>query len=352
MKKLLIVLAVLVLAAPTMAAEWNFYGQARFGTWSVDEDPDVAGFDSDRDTVWGQQGNSRVGATVKFNDQIGGRFEYGNDAADRVTIRQLYGTYNFGAGELLIGQTYTPSSSYFYSNSVYASDGDLLGIGQFYVGRKDMIQLSFSNFKLAFIQPETILYPGYEVDTTFPKVELSYGYKGELFFVDVFGGYQTYDLDSTTVGIGDEDIDSYVVGVGGGMTFGPVFLNLGFHMGENFGNYNASDPGGMVTGAAFDDEAKIIGGRVEDQDGMGYLAVLGFKASDMLTFEAGYGREESEIDAIKYDAKMTQYYLNATINLHKNFFVVPEIGMIEYEEDNVAAEPETFYLGAKWQINF
>ncbi|RLB95517.1 MAG: hypothetical protein DRH76_08005, partial [Deltaproteobacteria bacterium] len=151
MKKLLIVLAVLLLAAPTMAAEWNFYGSARFATWSTDVDMDVAGEDSDRDTLWDQQGNSRIGATVKFNDEIGGAFE----AGDSWNKRKLYGTYNFGAGQLLIGQTYTPSSANFYSNSVYNGDGDLLGIGQFYVGRVPMIQLTFGDLKLAFIKPNT-----------------------------------------------------------------------------------------------------------------------------------------------------------------------------------------------------
>jgi hypothetical protein len=106
--------------------------------------------DSDMDVLWGQQGNSRIGANVKFNDQIGGRFEYGTG----VNTRILYGTYTFGNGsELLLGQTYTPSSSYFYSNSVYGADGDLLGVGQFYVGRVPMIQWKMGGLKVALVSP-------------------------------------------------------------------------------------------------------------------------------------------------------------------------------------------------------
>jgi hypothetical protein len=360
MKKLLIVLAVLLLAAPTMAAEWNFYGSARFATFSVDADPDLPGVDSDRDTRWNQQGNSRIGATVKFNDEIGGGFEYSHSGGN-VGVRKMYGTYNFGAGELLIGQDYTPSSSYFYSNSVYDSDGDLLGVGQFYVGRVPMIQLKFGNLKLAFIDPNTkgevftteslVAYNSVtdtvgtftgDGDTTIPKIEASYRFKGEMFFVDFFGGYQTYEVES---GPQSYDVDSYVVGIGAGLNFGPVFFNAGFHMGENLGNYGAYNPTGLL------DEAVVIdGGNLEDQEGMGYLGVLGFKANDMLTIEAGYGREESEIRDFEQDA--TQYYLNATINITKGFFIVPEIGMIEVSEDGVSAEPEIFYAGAKWQINF
>lgn len=369
MKKLLIVLAVLLLAAPTMAAEWNFYGSSRFATFSIDKDMDLPGVDSDTDTLWEQQGNSRIGATVKFNDQIGGRFEYG--AGSNINKRHLYGTYNFGVGEVLIGQTYTPTSDYFYSNSVINDDGDLLGIGQFYVGRRPMIRLTFGNLKLAFVEPNTEDYkiPGvidtgdfidpygntthnYDTDATFPKIELSYGYKGEMFFVDVFGGYQTYEIELQSGP--SEDVDAYVAGIGAGVNVGPAFLRAGFHMGQNFGNYGQwNQAAGYFGDDYFNDKATFdVNGRLEDSDGMGYLGVLGFKANDMLTIEAGYGYEETELDALNYEAEVAQYYLNATINIHKNFFVVPEIGMIEYEEEGVSAEPEVFYAGAKWQINF
>ena len=77
MKKLLIIFAVLCLAAPAMAADWNFYGSARMATFYSIVDKDL---NNDNDTVnrtqWDQQGNSRIGATVKVNDQIGGGFEY------------------------------------------------------------------------------------------------------------------------------------------------------------------------------------------------------------------------------------------------------------------------------------
>lgn len=363
MKKLLIVLAVLLLAAPTMAAEWNFYGSARFATFSTDVDMDEQGVDSDRDTLWDQQGNSRIGATVKLNDEIGGGFEM-NDSFGK---RKLYGTYNFGAGQLLIGQDYTPSSSYFYSNSVYNADGDLLGIGQFYVGRVPMIQfnfrnLSFGNLKLAFVKPNTsnsvldydsgtdILSTWTEDgDVTIPKIEASYGFKGEMFFLDLFGGYQTYEVEEQ--GGPSFDIDSYVVGIGAGVNVGPVYFNAGFHMGENFGNYGQwNQAAGYFGTDKFIDKAVIVDGNLEDSDGMGYLAVLGFKANDMLDFQAGYGYEETEIG--DYEAEISQYYLQATINITKGFFLVPEIGMIEYEEKGVSAEPEVFYAGAKWQINF
>ena len=49
MKKLFVctlaVAMVIAFTAPTMAAEWNFYGSARMQTYSVDVDPDIEGVD-------------------------------------------------------------------------------------------------------------------------------------------------------------------------------------------------------------------------------------------------------------------------------------------------------------------
>jgi hypothetical protein len=363
MKKLFIIFAVLCLAAPAMAADWNFYGSARFATFYVDVDPDD-GSDSDTGTQWAQQGNSRIGATVKFNDEIGGGFEM----SDSFGKRKLYGTYNFGAGQLLLGQTYAPSAI-FGSNSVYDGDGDLLGVGEFYEGRVPMVQLSFGGFKVALISPSLSGYDetearenaftsddgvdtidvvvedavAYDIDSTIPKIEAAYTFKADMFSVTGFVGYQTYTLDGAV----DYDIDSMVYGLGAGLNFGPIFVNLGVHAGTNLGNYGAYQPY-LNDSAAIDYATNTL----LDNDGLGYLAVVGFNASDMLTIEAGYGHEESELDNSNNKEQIEQYYLNATINITKGFFIVPEVGMQKFKEDASPEEPELFYFGAKWQINF
>jgi hypothetical protein len=416
MKKLFIIFAVLCLAAPAMAADWNFYGSARMATWRTINDLGNP-VDSDDDTAWGQQGNSRLGATVKVNDQIGGAFEYGTG----VNLRKLYGTYNFGGGELLFGQTYTPSSSLFYSNSVYAADGDLLGVGQFYVGRVPMVQLKMGGLKVALIKPasggttvkgdnDDAVYRWYttgggdidfqgtaeeatefqeaalaagaitkeeaasrfvlvgptgafevkDTDVDYPKLEVAYQFKTDMFFVDAFAGYQTYTLSSASK---DYDIDSYVAGIGGGVTFGPAYFNAGVHMGQNLGNYGALGfvPPDNISAAqttaladqhiGFATYAKATD-EIKDNDGLGYLAVIGFNASEMFTIEAGYGKQEYEPDVsnAKKDTA-EQYYVNCTINIAPGFFIVPEIGKVKYEIQDADAG-DFMYYGAKWQINF
>ncbi len=80
MRKLITLIAALALVVaftvPAMAAaDWSFYGSARMGTWVNMVDPPNDG-DSDTDTTWTLQGNSRLGAKVKAGD-IGGGFEWG-----------------------------------------------------------------------------------------------------------------------------------------------------------------------------------------------------------------------------------------------------------------------------------
>jgi hypothetical protein len=379
MKKLFILFIAAAMVAtvtvPAMAdAEWNFYGSARFATFRIDDDPDTTGVDADKDTQWEQQGNSRIGARVKFNDEIGGRFEM----SDSFGKRLLYGTYNFGGGELLIGQSYTPST-YFYSNSVYDGDGDLLGVGQFYEGRQQMIQLKFPfGLKIALISPNVEDYEAveevtftpfaapndevevvsaeavnYDVDTTIPKVEVSFGFKTDMFFVDVFGGWQEIELESDEVGVRDADVTSIVYGGGLGGNFGPVFFKLGAHAGENLGDYGAYNPHDVGDGALVTPST----GKTEDNDTLGYLAVFGIKAGDAATIEVGYGFHEVDSNvAGSQEDETCQYYANATINITDGFFIVPEIGKIDRKEDATKGagndEGDIVYFGAKWQINF
>ena len=345
-----------------MAADWNFYGSARFATFYVHDDYDVNksdGFkyDDDDDIQWQQNGNSRIGANVKFNDQIGGGFEMGNT----FNKRKLFGTYTFGGGsQLLIGQTYTPTAL-FYSNSVFDGDGDLLGIGEFYEGRVPMIQWKMGGFKLALIEPTENGVGDAVTDVDIPKIEAAYAFKGDTFFVDVFGGYQTYTWDSAAPNGSDLDFDSYIFGGGGGANFGAFFVKAGGHYGQNVGNYGAYVPDWMNGNndgmPAFTTGAVIVGDNTKDTDNWGFLAVLGWELNDMYTFEAGYGYENYDSDAKDIESEDAwQVYLNATVNIAPNFFIVPEIGYIETDPNHKGEpkdpNPSKFYVGAKWQINF
>ncbi len=87
-------------------------------------------------------------------------------------------------------------------------------------------------------------------------------------------------------------------------------------------------------------------GSVVDNEAMGYLGVLNFKANDMLSFEVGAGYREVEVGTA--DDEVVSYYGNAVVKFAPNVFIVPEIGVVDI--DSNADEPT--YVGLKTQINW
>ena len=359
MRKLLVLLSavafVVAFTVPAMAADWGFYGSARMSTFmdSLSEEASATGYDDD-DLTWALQGNSRLGASVKAGD-IGGGFEYGTG----INLRKLYGTWNFGGGSLLVGQTYTPINI-FQSNQVWAGDVDLLPYGGIYDGRRPMIQLSMGGLKIALVQPNpgapkqvtdvlTAAGLDFDTDATLPKIEASYKFKAGPASLTAFLGYQTFDAvayDAT-----DEDpesIDSTFIGLGFNVGLGAAYINGNVYTGTNLGQFGMWQQGADDWGVEAD-------GEIVDCDTMGYVLVVGFKASDTIALEFGYGHVGHELDLTGHDEadETDSYYVNATINLAKGCFIVPEIGKVDFKDDNTGAkEGETTYYGAKWQINF
>ncbi len=361
MKKLTVFIAALAMVATfamsAAAAEWNFYGSARVTTFSNDVEQgdatagvqatDVAGNTSDRDTTWAIQGNSRIGANVKVSDTLSGRFEYGTG----INLRLLYGTWTFGAGSLTVGQFYTPLDT-FLSNQVWGSDMDMLNTGGIYSGRLQGLMLTFGDFKVALLNPSTALIAGLaagtsEVDTTLPKLELSYHLGLGKFFADFKAGYNTYDVEALAAGA-DYDVDSWILAVAGGVNLGTFYIKGNLWFGQNTDMLIIDS---TVAGAA----ANAAGNDIDDNDSWGMLLVVGAKASDMVSIEAGVGIHESEVDVTGSNADdHLAAYVQATINLAPGVFIVPEIGYLDGKDSpvNNVDDGNTTYFGLKWQINF
>ena len=333
MRKLLVLLSAVALVVaftvPAIAADWSFYGSSRMSTFFTDAEPE--GGEGDTDLTWSLQGNSRIGANVKAGD-IGGRFEYGTG----INLRLLYGTWNFGGGQLLVGQTYTPVNL-FYSNQVYGGDTDMLPYGGVYGGRNPCLQLKFGSFKIAAVQPRTASITGAgDTDTTMPKLEAGYSFKAGPAAFNLVAGYNSYDEENAV----SNSVDSYIAALGFSFGFGAGYLKGDIYTGVNLGTYGIWGGGVPSYDAANDN--------VVDMEDMGYLLVVGFKASDALSFELGYGSKSQELDtAGSTELETSAYYAQAVIRLAKGCMVIPEVGMIDV--DGVS---ETTYYGAKWQINF
>jgi len=220
-----------------------------------------------------------------------------------------------------------------------------------------MIQLSSHGFKLALIEPSTfgltnLNDPDYEDitiadnDTSIPKIEASYGFNAGPAKLTLFGLYNTFDVVDEAND--EEGVDSYGLGFGFMMPFGAAYLNGNIWMAQNADNGSLFLLQNTNSGPAWD------GTEIVDNDTIGYMLVAGFKMSDAITFEFGYGHTESELDISGYEAdEVESYYANATINIAKGFFVVPEIGKVDYKKDMVGDDQgDTTYFGAKWQVNF
>lgn len=369
MKKLFVVFAAIALigafTVPAMSADWNFYGSVRMTTFWDDVDNgdlgDLTGFEDDADTTWDLQGNSRIGAKVTSGD-VAGVVELSVNDENGVNTRLLYGTWEFADGcKLLIGQDYTPVYSNL-SGQVHNSDDGLNPWGMAYDGRQPQIKLFVNNFELAFIEPEAVTgadiadFPGaavVETDVTLPKIAARYTFKTDAFQIRPYAGYQTLSAEAhSPADDDDEDVDAYVVGIDAKFYFGPAWLAAAGYISQNPGTYGLLQACNGAPAWSTDG--------IEDNDSYGLAAAAGYKFSDTVSIEAGIGYVTSTVevaDGIDWDEDSMTYYVNLPIKLADIFFIVPEIGFIDYGDTEIDTVPDVdngdqWYVGAKWMINF
>jgi hypothetical protein len=385
MKKLFVcflaVALVFAFTVPTMAADWNFYGNTRFQTFSVDKSKELGnGLDSDTDTAWLMQNNSRFGGKVAAGD-IAGHIEVaaqstasGNTGVagkpkDNIGLRHLTGTWNFGAGSLLVGHTWAVVTN-LLSNQAANQGNGLLGFGSVYQARQDQIRLTFGGLKIGLLSPTAngwynnasmvaaaaanaapVAAASLGTDVTLPKIEIAYRFATDMFWVEPYLGYQSYDEVTVVTPEATKSITSLIYGVKGKVNIGPAYIGAGFTMGTNPGTY------GLANGY----KAWYNGTDVKDADYYEYMLLVGFKMNDMVTFEGGYGSQYNEIDLAsmggsKIEDRNFSYYIQADVSLAPGVHLIPEFSMISQDDIKYGGvstdQGETTYIGAKWQINF
>ena len=344
MKKLLVLFAAIALigafALPAAAGDWSFYGSSRMATFMEDYDKDAG---DDSDVSWKMPGNARIGAKVASGD-ISGRFEYGTTN----NVRLLWAEWDYGGGSLGLGQNYTPCNLWTSAQAYGPGGNNLLDIGGVYGGRQQMIMLSMAGLKVAAINPSTTEPVGGDVDTTIPKVEVSWSKSFGPGSVQLIAGYNSIDVETAAKTYG---VDSMVVGVLGTASFGAAYVNANVFTATNYTNYGlASWENAAAAGAG---SAALVGNDIKDADSLGFILVAGFKASETMNLEFGIGSVEHEPDGAKQGDDTLAYYVQASIALADGFFIVPEIGGYDFGEDSTGAkEGGMTYFGAKWQMNF
>jgi hypothetical protein len=382
MKKLIVILAVIAMVGAftaTAMADVSLYGSARFRTYYADVDSGGAGVDSDKDLEWRMGHLTRFGANFK-SDKITGKFEMdaragaagatGNIESDsgasglgNMRLRHLWGEYDFGAGKLMVGQNYplydAPVSGINYYSGGLQKFG---GIG-YDIARTSQIRLTFGDFRVAFLPPDTSktipggtnTTPYSEVNTTFPKVELRYDMKMDAFALDFIGGWQTYEIEdyNHTTGVGSantEDVTSYVLGVRGKFNFGPGYAGLGLTYRVNGNNYGAW--------TVSTKESPIFQGNdLKDATAFGAVAALGWKVNDMFTLEASYAMLNSEQDTSADNEDDCQVYgVIAQITMAPGVYIIPEI-IFQDNKDVITngattEQGDATIFGVFWRIDF
>jgi hypothetical protein len=367
MKKLIIIFAALAMVAAFTAsamAEATLYGSARFNTYSVKTDKEWNGtaFD-DRDTQWRMGNLSRFGAIFK-GDTVSGRFEMdartnqpdeasnGGSGVGAMRLRLLYGTWNFGSGELLIGQNY-PLYNFAISSVAFTTGGLQPYGGVAYAQpRVSQIRFTFGDFKVAFIAPNTILDGGgtytSDVDTTLPKVEVEYDLKLDPAAFQLVAGYQSYD--AVNAADDSKSVTSWVVAGSGKVHFGPAYVNLALSYRVNGANY------GVWT--AVDESAAFVNGDFQDTSTFGAVGALGYKVNDMITLEASAGYLSADYDnqGSREDTARS-YGLLAQIHLAPGVMIQPEFVVLDKDKVKNAAGVETQQgqetaIGVWWKIDF
>jgi hypothetical protein len=401
MKKLIIIFAALAMVAAFTAsamAEASLYGSARFNTYNVHTDKEWnKGTFSDNDTQWRMGNLSRFGAIFK-GDTVGGRFEIDartNQPDSNTTgasgineniagsggnlrLRLLYGTWNFGSGELLIGQNY-PLYNFAISGIAFTTGG-LQPYGGVAYGdpRVSQIRFTFGNFKVAFLtpytkhevgtdkratnyvsgpqlgsytignpQPTDVFYNA-DTDSSLPKIEVEYDLKLDPAAFQLMAGWQSYD--AVNAADNSKSVSSWVIAGSGKAHFGPAYVNLALSYRVNGGNY------GVWT--AVNENATYVNGDFQDTKTFGGVAALGFKVNDMITLEASAGYLSADYDnqGSREDTARSYGFL-AQIHLAPGVMIQPEVVVLDKDKVKSAAGVETEQgketaIGVWWKIDF
>lgn len=368
MKKLLVVLLVLCFAAPVVAADWHFYGSMRTHLGYYDVDQEYAGgpamdgtigtgWDDDDGTLLDLAGQARLGAKVIASEDLYGVIEFGfrdstrdNANNDDPYFRLGYGVWNFGAGKLLVGKDYTPGTYLGYSRmgGDLGDNGDanMLVAGLPYIGRQPQIKVSFGDLDFALIEQHKDAYDysaesaalgggATDIDFVLPRIEASYVFRTELVNIRPVVGYQSYEVETQFAG--DEDVDSYLLGIGASFDLKPAYIKATASYIQNSGNYGQSNIGVV---APVRNAAIGADGDLNDSDLYQATLVAGMQVNKMLNLEAGFAYMKGELDesivngipAKDLEQTAYVYYLQAWLSMAKGMYIIPEIGVVDRDD--------------------
>lgn len=258
MKKVVFGIALFIIALPSLAVEWDFYGSVREAAWYWNQ---VRWYDDDfeewRDSAYQDTNgnwigdyvnvgyredtlprkrflfdmheNSRFGARGK-SERIGFGVEFGwvmsikdfeiliedQDARidmrrrEAIRLRRLFGEWYINEYfSLLVGQDYTPAN-FFPSNQAFLEDAGLYYAGNLYTGRHPMIKFSGDwefgeaanlGFDAAWVKVDTSLFIVGGVGSSSPQPPVANEkFKAEGSFQGGFNAGDLFGFDAKVIG--------------------------------------------------------------------------------------------------------------------------------------------------------
>ncbi len=384
------------LAVPAIAANITPYASMRLGiyweshdfkdynpTWTTEDDDcglmidiaDIARFGA-KGQVGDIYGVAELGLVGQENN-TGYTWAAYNGDNNEVYTRLLYGQWKFGGGTLTVGQDYSPVTYPSFQqgpgifddirNTSYDLQNGNVGTGCLWDSRIPQIRVNLDNglyFMVAQVDDIASggtgppgATAGGDTDVILPKTIIGYEYKAEGLYLNPGVAYNSYNYDDGVAGGFDDDITAWILYLHGKLDLGNVALKFTGHYGQNLGDYAISGRSNPYDATINVSKAYVNGTSVDDATCFGGYVQAAIPV-DPYTVHLGWAYTSSKNDTTAvsgYDEadELMAYFVNLKIPVTDNFFACPEFDYYDgMKNANDATDPDHWYLGVTWQMDF
>jgi hypothetical protein len=349
--------------------------------------------EKDRDTYYTINDNSNLGFNFTYS-RYKGVFELGVSDMENdwdVKLRKAYGIFNFGFGELMIGQSWTPYTRWSHeSGNYYRSEGfgalydnlatqakitmkfglylDIIKPYVATVTYYDNVDVdnptsdpAFDEYNLVKVEREiTTKQPLENIQSLFPKVALGYEYKSGRFEVGAGLAGNIYKIKETDdVEFNKKWIVSYMAYLYAGIGSGDFGLNIsaGYAVNPtNFGLSVQSAGNSSYSGGAAASLWNIATGKYEIKDTWNVQSYAelewAFSRSSVAHLGYGFSMVDYPMQGTDRDFAM-EYYLNVKFNLANLIAVTPSVSYHDFMKDmDGKKEGYDIYAGILSTVSF
>jgi hypothetical protein len=314
----------------------------------------------------GLRGSKNAASYAPSNYPRDGRTNSRQWVNRQVYTRLLYGKWDFGGGNLIVGQDYTPITfpSAQQAPGIFNLQNGFIGTGCMWDRRWPQIKVNMENgLVLAAVEtyagtavtgaeaPPVGTVAGGDYDVAIPKLHISYDFKREGLYLAPGFGYNTFNYDDTGQGgVFDDNIDSYVLYLKGKWDPGSVAFQFAAHYGQNINDFGILGRHATTAAGAIVDP---VTGSIEDSTDFGGYIQLAFKV-DPTTISLGWGYVSDENDAAGPEAdESMSIFVNCKVPIAETFFITPEFSWVDAMDNAMGVEQaDSWHLGMTWQMDF